>query len=94
MKQLQIIIHQKEDGTFCCESKRFVSVKPNVGQRTNVIEEVYEQEWLPGATVDDMLRIKFVNYRVLEIGKVRESFGRALEKGKSQGSSGADASPA
>jgi len=85
MKQLQVIIHQKDDGTFCCESKHIVSVKPIVGRKTTVVEEVYEQEWLPGATVDDMLRIRFINFRVLEIGKVRDSFDRALEKGKVQG---------
>jgi hypothetical protein len=78
MKQLQVIIHQREDGTFCCEIKRIVSVKPTVGRSANVIEEVYEQEWLPGATVEDMFRIKFINFRILEIGKVRRSFDRTL----------------
>ncbi len=85
MKQLQVIIHQKDDGTFCCESKHIVSVQPRMSQRTNVIEEVYEQEWLPGATVEDMLRIRFINFRVLEIGKVRDSFDRAMEGGKELG---------
>jgi hypothetical protein len=84
MKRLQIIIHEKDDGTFCCESKYIVSVKPSTGKRSNVIEEVYEQEWLPGATVEDMLRIRFVGFRVLEIGKVRESFDRALGKVRSR----------
>jgi hypothetical protein len=82
-KRLQIIIHEKDDGTFCCESKHIVSVKPSVGRRSNVIEEVYEQEWLPGASVEDMLRIRFVSFRVLEIGKVRESFDLALGKPRS-----------
>lgn len=85
MRQLQVVIHQKDDGTFCYESKHIVSVKPNVGRTTNVIEEVYEQEWLPGATVEDMFRIRFTNFRVLEIGKVRRSFDRALENGRDQG---------
>ncbi len=85
MKQLQVIIHQKDDGTFCCESKHIVSVQPRMSQRTNVIEEVYEQEWLPGATVEDMLRIRFINFRVLEIGMVRDSFDRAMEGGKELG---------
>jgi hypothetical protein len=84
MKQLQIIIHQKDDGTFCCESKHIVSVKPSIGQRVNIVEEIYEQEWLPGATVEDMLRIRFVNFRVLEISKVRESFDQFLGIGKSR----------
>ena len=84
MRQLQVIIHQRDDGTFCCESKNIKSVKPTTGQRSNVIEEVYEQEWLPGATVDDMLRFRFVNFRVMEIGKVRDFFERALETGKGQ----------
>lgn len=75
---LQVIIHQKEDGTFCCESKHTVSVKPTMGRGTNVIEEVYEQEWIAGARVEDMLRIGFLYFRVLEIGKVRDSFDRAL----------------
>jgi len=81
-QRLQIIIHEKEDGTFCCESKHTVSVKPTMGRGTNVIEEVYEQEWIAGATVEDMLRIGFVYFRVLEIGKVRDSFDRALGNGK------------
>ncbi len=84
MRRLQVIIHQRDDGTFSCESKNIVSVKPFVGQRSNIIEEVYEQEWLPGATVDDMLRFRFVNFRVLEVGKVRGFFDRALESGKGQ----------
>ena len=84
VRRLQVIIHQRDDGTFCCESKYIVSVKPSVGRRTNVVEEVYEQEWLPGASVEDMLRIRFVNFRVLEIGKVRESFDRALGNAKSR----------
>ena len=81
-QRLQVIIHEKEDGTFCCESKHTVSVKPTMGRGTNVIEEVYEQEWIAGATVEDMLRIGFVYFRVLEIGKVRDSFDRALGNGK------------
>ena len=81
-QQLQVIIHEKEDGTYCCESKHTVSVKPTMGRGTNVIEEVYEQEWIGGARVDDMLRIGFVYFRVLEIGKVRDSFDRALGNGK------------
>lgn len=81
-RRLQIIIHEKDDGTFCCESKHIVSVKPSAGKRSNVIEEVYEQEWLPGASVEDMLRIRFVNFRVLEIGKVREAFDLALGNAK------------
>jgi hypothetical protein len=88
MKQLQVIIHQKDDGAFRCESKRTVRVKPGMERGTNLVEEVYEQEWLPGATVEDMMRIKFVNFRVLEIGKVRESFDQALENGRNQASPG------
>ena len=84
-QQLQVIIHEKEDGTFCCESKHTVSVKPTMGRGTNVIEEVYEQEWIAGARVEDMLRIGFVYFRVLEIGKVRDSFDRALGNGKQKG---------
>ncbi len=84
-QQLQVVIHQKEDGTFCCESKHTVSVKPTMGRGTNVIEEVYEQEWIAGATVEDMLRIGFVYFRVLEISKVRDSFDRALGKGSNKG---------
>ncbi len=81
MKRLQVIIHEKDDASFCYESKHIVSVKPTLGRGTNVIEEVYEQEWLPGATVEDMLRIRFVYFRILEIGKVRDSFDRALQNG-------------
>jgi hypothetical protein len=84
-QQLQVVIHEKEDGTFCCESKHTVSVKPTTGRGTNVIEEVYEQEWIAGARVEDMLRIGFVCFRVLEIGKVRDSFDQALRSGRSKG---------
>jgi hypothetical protein len=83
-QQLQVVIHEKENGTFCCESKHTVSVKPTMGRGTNVIEEVYEQEWIAGATVEDMLRIGFVCFRVLEIGKVRDSFDRALRSGRNE----------
>jgi len=84
MKRLQLIIHRKDDDTFCCESKHIVSVKPSTGQKKgNVIEEVYEQEWLPGASVDDMLRLRFVNFRVLEVGRLRETFDRTLASGES-----------
>jgi len=86
-QQLQVVIHEKESGTFCCESKHTVSVKPTTGRGTNVIEEVYEQEWIAGATVEDMLRIGFVCFRVLEIGKVRDSFDRALRSGRNKGAS-------
>ncbi len=47
MKQLQVIIHQKDDGTFRYEAKRTLSVKPSVERGANLVEEVYEQEWLP-----------------------------------------------
>ena len=85
MKQLQVVIHQREDGTFCCETKRIMSVKPTVGRAATIVEEVYEQEWLPGATVEDMFRIKFINFRILEIGKVRRSFDRTLANGAGEG---------
>ena len=88
MKQLQVIIHQKDDGTFRYESKNTLSVKPTMERGTNLVEEVYEQEWLPGASVEDMMRIRFVNFRVLEIGKVRESFDQALENGRTRWSAG------
>ena len=80
--KLQVIIHQKDDGTFRYESRRTVSVKPTVDRGANLFEEVYEQKWLTGATVEDMMRIRFVHFRVLEIGKVRESFDQALGNGK------------
>jgi hypothetical protein len=81
MRQLQVIIHQKDDGTFRYESRRTLRVKPSVERGANLVEEVYEQEWLPGASVEDMMRIRFVNFRVLEIGKVRDSFDQALSNG-------------
>jgi len=84
-QQLQVIIHQKEDGSFRYESKHTVSVKPTTGRGTNVVEEVYEQEWIAGASVEDMLRIGFVSFRVLEIGRVRDFFDRALGNGKERG---------